>query len=375
MTSVPDMRRSLAALVTLLSLATVAAACSSEHTVERTPVRLASIASASGTAAAYGVNAQRGVRLAVDQLGDGLIELRTFDDQSTNDGAMTAARTAIDWGATAVFAPTLSPVALTVAPMFTQNRIPTFGVSNATIDLGAAGDYFWRVSKSEADMVSASVNAATRRGQRAVLVWEPADGYSVGSRDAFVAAAAARGVTIVKEYEYVDGRTTPATLLASASTQSPDAVFMALRSAVAATFLSATVDLAPVRIGGNGFNSAPVIASAGSSANDLVVSGSWNIDEPVLMSEAFVAAYRAAYGSAPDSFAAQGYAAVQVLLAAVRAGGGTSAPRIQRGLGRLGTATNDAATVLGRFGYTTGHEPTYPAVVQQVRSGMLVPFR
>lgn len=369
------MRRRLVVLLLALGLAATAAACSSSVDAGDPPIRLASIASATGNGAVYGISAQRGVQLAVEQLGSGRIDLRTFDDQSTSEGAMAAMNTAVDWRAEAVFAPTLSPLALSIAPMVNQNRIPTFGVTNATLDLSAAGDYVWRVSKSEADMVTASVDAVAKRGQTAVLIWEPSDGYSAGSRDAFVAAAAARGVTITSELTYVDGSTTPASLAAKAAASSPDLLFMALRSAIAADFLTATADSKAVRVGGNGFNAAAVISKAGTAADGLIVSGSWNVDEPVALSKNFIEDYTAAYGSAPDAFAAQGYAAVEVLLAAVRIAGGTESSKVQKGLAALGSRTNPVATVLGSFGYTPEREPTYPAVVQQVRSGNFVPYR
>lgn len=366
--------RSLLAVLVVLPLLALAAACSSQVDAADPPIRIASIASATGSGSAYGINAQQGVRLAVEMLGEGRVDLRTFDDQSTNDGGMAAAKSAVEWDAEIVLAPTLSPVAASIAPYLAQNRKPTLGVSNATIDVQAAGEYFWRISKSERDMVAASVNAAAKRGQRAVLIWEPADGYSVGSREAFVSAAAAKGVTITSELSYVDGSTTAASLAAKAAASSPDLLFMALRSAVAADFLTATSSSEAVRIGGNGFNAVPVISKAGSAANGLIVSGSWNLDQPVAMSKVFIDAYLDMYGAVPDSFAAQGYAAVQVALAAVRSGGGSSSSQVQAGLGALGRRTNAIPSVLGPFGFTAEREPTYPAVVQQVRSGTLVPF-
>lgn len=372
-TSVAGMRR-VTALLLVLALAGLGAACSSSEGAQDAPLRLASIASATGSASAYGVNAQRGVELAVSELGDGRIDLRTYDDRSTSAGAADATRSAVEWGADVVFAPTLSPVALSIAPTLAQDRIPALGVSNATIDLDAAGAWFWRVSKSENDMVAASVGAAATRGQRAVLIWEPSDGYSVGSRQAFLDAAAARGVTIVSELQFVEGSTTPESVARRAGESSPDLLLMALRSAVAADFLTATAASSAVRIGGNGFNSVEVITKAGRAADGLVVAGSWNLDAPTAMSPSFIEAYTAAHGSPPDSFAAQGYASVQVLLAAVRAGGGTTPGHIQRGLASLGARTNDVPSVLGPFGYTSGREPTYPAVVQVVRSGALEPL-
>ena len=208
-----------------------------------------------------------------------------------------------------------------------------------------------------------------------MLIWEPADGYSIGSRQAFVSAAEANGITITSELSYVDGSTSASSLAARAAASSPDLLLMALRSAVAADFLVATAGSPAQRIGGNGFNSMPVITKAGVAAEGLVVSGSWNLEEPIPMSRAFVDRYMADYGSMPDSFAAQGYAAVQVVLDAARLGGGTTPADIQRGLGLLGRSSDGVPTVLGAFGFSPDREPTYPAVVQRVRAGELVPYR
>lgn len=369
------MRTRFLATLAVLSLVAVASACSSSDASSAPTIRLASIASSSGSGSAYGVNAQRGVKLAVELLGEGRIELRAWDDQSTSDGGSAAVRGAIDWDASAVLMPTLSPVALAAAPLGTAAKVPMLGVSNATIDLVAAGDWFWRVSKSESQMVAASVDAVARRGQNAVLIWEPADGYSVGSRQAFVEAAAANGVTITNELAYVEGSTTASALATRAEAFAPDLLFMALRSAVAADFLTATSGASAVRVGGNGFNAMPVITKAGAASDGLIVSGSWNADEPIPMSGAFIDRYLATYGTFPDSFAAQGYASVQVLLSAARRAGGVAPVDIQRGLGLLGRVTNPVPTVLGDFGFTVDREPTYPAVVQQVRAGELVPYR
>jgi ABC-type branched-subunit amino acid transport system substrate-binding protein len=146
---------------------------------------------------------------------------------------------------------------------------------------------------------------------------------------------------------------------------SPDAVFFALRSAVADDFLVATASTKALRVGGNGFNSAAVVASSGAGADGLIVSGSWNINSPNAMSKKFVEAYTKANNVAPDSFAAQGYAAIQVLLAAMKKAKTASSADIQVALSRIGTVE----TVLGPFGFDAQNEPTYPAAVQIVQGG------
>ena len=217
-------------------------------------------------------------------------------------------------------------------------------------------------------MVSASVEyAASKKSvKNAVLIWEPADGYSTGSAESFRSAAKANGITITSEQKYVEGATTVGSISAAAVSGSPDAIFLALRSAPAGDFLIATATSKSVRVGGNGFNSAAVVKSAGAAADGLIVSGSWNINTSNATSKKFVDTYTKANNAAPDAFAAQGYAAIQVLLAAMKEAKTNSSTDIQAALSKIGTVQ----TVLGPFAYDANREPTYPAAVQIVQGGV-----
>ena len=351
-----------------LILAVGAAACSSSSASgSKDPMTVASIASSTGSAAAYGVTQQNGTVLAVNELANGSMNLRTYDDLSDAQAGTDAMKKAIADGASIVLGPTLSPVAVSADPVAQGAGAPVLGVTNAVLDMASIGNVVWRVSLSENAMVSASVKyaAAKKSVKNAVLIWEPSDGYSVGSADSFRAAAKANGVTITSEQKYAEGSTSVDSIASAATSGSPDAVFFALRSAVADDFLVATGSTKAVRVGGNGFNSAAVIASSGAAADGLIVSGSWNINVSNSQSKKFVESYTKANNVAPDSFAAQGYAAIQVVLAAMKTAKSTAASDIQAALSKIGTVQ----TVLGPFGYDAKHEPTYPAAVQIVQSG------
>ena len=351
-----------------LTLAFVAAACSSSSASgTKGFMAVASIASSTGSAAAYGVTQQNGTKLAVSELADGSINLRTYDDRSDPQAGTDAMKMAIAEGASIVLGPTLSPVALAADPIAQSAGVPVLGVTNAVLDVASIGNVVWRVSLSENAMVSASVKfAATKKSvKNAVLIWEPADGYSTGSAESFRAAAKANGISIASEQKYVEGSTSVGSIAAAATASSPDAIFFALRSAVADDFLVATASSKAVRVGGNGFNSAAVISSSGAAADGLIVSGSWNINVANSLSKKFVDSYTKANNAAPDSFAAQGYAAIEVVLAAMKKAKTTSSADIQVALSKIGTVQ----TVLGPFAYDANHEPTYPAAVQIVQGG------
>ncbi|CAB4622892.1 unannotated protein [freshwater metagenome] len=354
-----------------VALALLVAACgsSTSATAKSEPVVVASIASSTGSASSYGLAQQKGTALAVAELGNGLVDLRTYDDLSTSAGGNEAMRAAIGAGASVVLGPTLSPVAASADLLAQAAGIPVLGVTNATLDMGAIGDRIWRVSLSEDAMVSDSVAYVAQNrlksSKNAVLIWESADGYSTGSAESFRAAARANGITITSEQNYVEGSTTVGSIAAAALATSPDVVFMALRSTIAGDFLVATASTTAVRIGGNGFNSASVLGKAGAAASGLIVSGSWNINSSNPQSKKFVESYTKANGVAPDAFAAQGYAAVQVLLAAMEKAQSGDPAAIQAALAEIGSVD----TVLGRFSFDAEHEPTYPAAVQEVIGG------
>lgn len=363
------MRRPHVVLAALgLTIALLLAACgSSSDTVTKGSMVVGSIASSTGSGAPYGVTQQNGTVLAVNELADGSISLRTYDDLSDPQAGADAMTKALAEGAQVVLGPTLSPVAVKADPIAQAAGVPVLGVTNAVLDMASIGDMVWRVSLSENAMVSASVKYASSKKsvKTATLIWEPADGYSAGSASSFRAAAAANGITITSEQQYVDGSTAVDAVANAAMASSPDAVFFALRSAVADDFLVATASTKAARVGGNGFNSAAVVASSGAGADGLIVSGSWNINSPNKMSQSFVDSYTKANNVAPDSFAAQGYAAIQVLLAAMKKAKNAGSAGIQEALAKIGTVE----TVLGPFGYDADHEPTYPAAVQVVQGG------
>src|SRR5690606_37502939 len=66
-------------------------------------------------------------------------------------------------------------------------------------------------------------------------------------------------------------------------------------------------------LGGNAFNSALTGERAGKAGKGVRVAAAWFAGNKSEENREFIAAYKAATGSAPDQFAAQAYAGVQLL--------------------------------------------------------------
>ena len=108
---------------------------------------------------------------------------------------------------------------------------------------------------------------------------------------------------------------------------------------------------------------------AQAQGDGVIIAQAYSPAQPSAANQVFVKDYRAQYKKDPPQFAAQAYAGVQVLRAAVAMGKGTSATAVQRGLGRIVSTK----TVLGTIRFPgSSREAAYPATVQQVAGGKLV---
>jgi len=334
------------------------------------------VASITGSAAPYGMSQEAGTELAVEveAAGAGVpIRLESADDGSDPEIGTEAFNRLISDGVSAILGPTLSPVAAVTDPLAQAVGVPVLAVTNTTLDLEAVGDLVWRVTLSENAMIPQTLEVArdARAVSTAVLLGDGTDDYSIGAAAAFREGAAEVGIELLADITF-DPATLDADgwrlLIAEAAATGADALLLAARSDPAAQLLLAAdaEAVTATLIGGNGFNAPEVLTAAGAAADGLLVSASWNPAIDVPASQAFVAAFEARYQRAPDAFAAQGYAGVQILVAAARAGGGTSRQAIASGLEDLG----ELDTVLGTLRFD-GREAVYPAAVQEVQGGTL----
>jgi branched-chain amino acid transport system substrate-binding protein len=365
------MRHSMPIAVVLAAMATAATAAAASPTYE---VVGGSLASITGSASAYGVSQARGASLAArDSAADGGVRVRLHlaDDRSDNTMGtnqmigFTGARVG------AVLGPTLSGVAAAADPVAAAAGIPVLAVTNTTLDLEQAGRTVWRVTLSEDRLIPASVAYArdARGVTTASLVSVTGDAYSEGAAAAFRRAAAGEGIALLADVTMRMGSADAASVIASATAPGPQAIFFAARSVDAVRLAMAAAGSTAVKVGGNGYNTPDVLGAAGPATDGMIVSASWNPRRRDARSRAFVRAYRAAYGSTPSAFAAQGYAGVELLEAAAERGRGGDPTRVLNGL----RAVRIVPSLLGTMRFTKGvREAVYPATVQQVKGGQLL---
>ena len=82
-------------------------------------------------------------------------------------------------------------------------------------------------------------------------------------------------------------------------------------------------------------------------------------------------AYQAKYNTPPDQFAAQAYAGVYLLAAAIRDAGKADSAAIRDALAKL----KDVDTVLGKFSVAANREAVHTPIVQEVKGGEFAVFK
>jgi branched-chain amino acid transport system substrate-binding protein len=373
------MRRLLVALTTLVALLGPATA---QAALPAGDVQLGAVFSATGAAAAYGGQQAHGAQMAVDEvnasgaLGAARLVLDVRDDASTPAGATAAFTQLINGGAVALLGPTLSGAALQADPVAQSRGVPVLAVSNTSEGVLEIGDFIFRDSLSERVVQPATVRVSHRRlgYRRAAIVWATPDAYSKSAHDVFAQVLKqTRGVRVVADAAFASDRPNAyRAALRTVARQRPDALFIAALAPDVVKVMQAARRMPRLKrvpfIGGNSFNTPGLIQDAGAAAEGAISGSAWIATEDTPGNRAFVAGYRARFGTAPDQFAAQSYTGVKLLAMALANAATTDRTAVRNALAAL----RDVDTVLGRFGFDANRDPVHDPVVQQVRRGRFV---
>jgi branched-chain amino acid transport system substrate-binding protein len=360
------------------------AACSAS----RPELRIGFAFAMSGDNAVYGNSSKAGAQVAIDEINAQNEEPKItpfFEDTaSVPDRAVAVFRKFIDDDKVhAIIGPTLSNEAQSTDPMAQQAGVPVLAVSNTASSITEIGDYIFRDSLSEAQVVPETIKQAKAKLnlQKASLLYGDDDAFSKTGADVFRTELQKNGIQILSERTFHSTDTDFRTQLAAIKAENPDAIVVSALAKPAGLIMQQArqdvgIDPAIPVIGNNGFNSPAVIAAAGPTAEGTIVGASWNLNAAGASNQAFIKAYTAKTGKAPDQFAAQAYAGVYILWDAARraAIGGKPLAEARTGI-RDSLKSTSLATVLGDFTFTAGRDGNYTPVVQIVKDGKFDIFK
>ena len=373
-------RRTLltASTLTAIAVGSLAAAERPAAAQSTGPVQVGAIEILSGPSAAYGTAIKAGLELALDGinqkgiLGGRKIVLTVEDSAANKDQAINAARKLVGRDhVVTVIGPTLSNEMFAVAPVVNERRIPIIGTSTTATGITAIGDYVFRTSLPESDVVPVTLDYARVHGVKTIaLMYANDDAFSKSGFDVMKAAAEKAGLNILTIESFGNKDTDFSAQLTKIKGLKPDAVgISALVEPVSGVLLQARqlgFGKETLFVGGNGSNSPKLGEIAGAASDGLIVGSPWFIGKTDPANAAFVTAFKARYGRDPDQFAAQAYDCMHIVAEAIDHAGAAEPEKIRGALRE--TSYNG---VMGPFTFKAGRDPasTEGVVVLQMQDG------
>jgi branched-chain amino acid transport system substrate-binding protein len=338
------------------------------------------IADITGSAGAYGTSQKNAYDLAADDLKSKHIDSGgndiTFDVQdSASDPAQVISlvqKFATD-GSALIIGPTLSSEAFKADPIAVKANVPVLATSNTANGITAIGPCVFRDALSEDQVVPQTIARTTARWhpKTAAIIYGDDDQFTKTDYDIFKRALASANITVVETQTYHKGDVDFKAQLTQIASKKPDLLVIGSLVEEAAKIVgqAKAAGVTAHLIGGNGLNSPKFISLAGPAAEGVVVGAAYFSGNTYPGNREFVANYQKRFGSLPDQFAAQAYAAAQIV-AAVAKSGKTAAAEICSAFGAL-PAHN---TVLGPFTFEADRNAKAPSAILTVKDGKFVAF-
>lgn len=291
-------------------------------------VKIGVAAALSGGAGQYGNAIRNGFQLAADEVNakggvnGNTIKLVIEDEQGKKEEAINVFKKLIFQDKVLmVFGPTLSNSAQAADPIAQGAKTPVFGTSNTADGITSIGDYVFRNSVTEADVLPETIKVAARHAniKKVAVLYGNDDVFTKSGYDNFKKALEDLKIPVTTTETFAKGDVDFKAQLTKIKASNPDAIVLSALIAeggpimVAARQLGINVPF----IGGNGMNSVRIFDLAKEKSDGLWVGSPWSIENQTAENTRFISAYKAKYNAAPDQFAAQAYDAFYIVTQAL----------------------------------------------------------
>jgi branched-chain amino acid transport system substrate-binding protein len=347
---------SLAAVLVLGSALPGTAATTKGPAAGKT-VKIGVIADVTGSAAVYGTMQKNAYDLATGDVKAGMIDAGganlSFDvEDAASDGAQVVnlmQKFTTDGSTPLVLGPTLSGEAFKAFPIAKAANFPAVGTSTTAEGVTAIGPTIFRVSLAESQAIPPTVAKVQKKwhAKTIAIIFGDDNAFTKTDGDLFRREFEKSGATVVDTETFHIGDVIAVGALFPEATQ---IISQAGKLGIKAHML-----------GGNGLNSTQMYQAAGPAAKGVVVGAAWFIGGKYTGNPEFVARFKKKYGTNPDQFAAQAYAAAQVVAALTKAGA-TTKEQMLSGLKGL----HVVQTVLGPIAFDENRDVKAAPVVLQI---------
>jgi len=300
------------------------------------PLKLGFMGALTGPDAQLGINIYNGAELAVKQhnakSGVTQVQLVKFDTQGDPAQATSLAPKAISSGVVGIIGPAFSGESKTADPIFEQAKIPNISPSATNPGLSQNGwKYFHRVlANDDAQGPGIADFLSKQAGAKNIAVIDDASAYGKGLADVVAKTLTSGGVKIANRQAIDPKANDYASTVNAIKAANADAVFFGGYYSAAARFVKQLRDAGSKAMfaSGDGTLDQKFITGAGNAAaQGAFVSCTCALTtastDPTVVK--FNTDYKAAYGSDPATYSAEGFDAATAFLKAIDAGKRTGA--------------------------------------------------
>ncbi|HWQ21224.1 MAG TPA: ABC transporter substrate-binding protein, partial [Clostridia bacterium] len=307
------MRRLLAIILVCALIAGVGVGCKAKVGV----ANLGGIFPMTGGSATFGTSSKNGVTMAVEEFNtaggatvDGVrttINYVNEDDTGSPEVGASAAHKLIDQDKViGIIGAVMSKVSLAVAPICQDAGVPQISPTSTNATVTLVGDYIFRACFIDPFQGTVMANYVwnTAKLKTAAVLYDNGNDYNKGLAENFKAGFEKNGGKIVAYEAFTDEDKTVdyKAQLTKIKAANPEFLYLPNYYASAATILKQArgMGLNIPAGGGDGWDSPDLVKIGGAAVEGGVFSNHFSKDDPAPKVQAFVAAYTAKYGEAPD---------------------------------------------------------------------------
>ena len=277
-------------------------------------------------------------------------------------------------GVSAITGLAISAQAIHSFPIAQANGVVCFSSVSSASGLSAIGDFIFRAGLTT-DILNPSGVRITQEKlgyTKAAILFDESDLYSTSSYAGFIPALAKHSVEVVTTETFQSGDTDFTAQLTRIMEANPEAIFISTLPPEMPLILTQGRELGIP-------NSVPFILpelaieqvrTAGDAGEGVITFTGWSSLAATPGNQAFIENYRAKYGTDPNPWAAQSYATLQILAAAITTAQSTDSAAIRDALAN----TMDMDTILGQFSFDAVGDAVYNPQILIVKDGEFAVF-
>ena len=302
-------------------------------TSSNTAFKLGGTGPLTGDASIYGLAAQRGAQIAVEEInaegGAIQFELRYEDDVNDPEKAVNAYNVLKEWGMQISLGSVTTQPGIATSSYNFADSIFALTPSASSPDVISGKDNVYQMCFSDPNQGTASAKYISEQklGEKVFIIWKSDDNYSTGIKDKFVAEAETLGLNVVGNATFTtDSKNDFTVQLTQAKQAGADLLFLPIYYDAASLILTQAnaMGYEPKFFGVDGMDGILTQANFDTSlAEGVMLLTPFNADDEDEATQNFVKAYQDKYGETPIQFAADAYDCVYAYKQALETAGCT----------------------------------------------------